>query len=54
MAVTATIKRRLAKRIAQAEVAAVFRQAGIRAAAEMGASVPKVIEALSDEATNAA
>ena len=39
---------------AQAEVAAVFRQAGLRAASEIGASAGKMIEALPDEAEHAA
>jgi hypothetical protein len=39
---------------AQAEVAAVFRQAGWRAATEMGASAGKTIEALPVEAEHAA
>jgi len=38
---------------AQAEVAAVFRQAGLRAATEMGASPEKIIEALPVEADDA-
>jgi hypothetical protein len=37
----------------QAEVAAVFRQAGLRAASEIGASAEKMIEALPDEAEHA-
>jgi hypothetical protein len=39
---------------AEAEVAAVFRQAGLRAAAEMGASAPKIIAVLPAEAEHAA
>ena len=39
---------------AQAEIAAVFRQAGLRAASEIGASAGKMIEALPDEAEHAA
>ena len=39
---------------AQAEVAAVFRQAGLRAAAEIGASAGKTIETLPIEAEHAA
>ena len=39
---------------AQAEVAAVFRQAGLRAATEMGASTGKMIEALPVGAEHAA
>jgi len=39
---------------AQAEVAAVFRQAGVRAATEMGASAGKMIEAVPFEAEHAA
>ena len=34
----------------QAEVASVFRRAGLRAAAEMGAPAPKIIAALPSEA----
>ena len=41
-------------RHAQAEVAAVFRQAGLRAATEMGASPEKMIAALPVEAGHAA
>jgi len=39
---------------AQAEIAAVFRQAGLRAATEMGAAAGKVIEAIPAEAERAA
>jgi len=39
---------------AQAEVTAVFRQAGLRAATEMGASAGKMIEAVPFEAEHAA
>jgi hypothetical protein len=39
---------------AQAEVAAVFRQAGLRAATEMDASAGKTIEALPIETEHAA
>ncbi len=35
---------------AQAEVASAFRQAGLRAAAEMGAPAPKMIAALPSQA----
>ena len=39
---------------AQAEVAAVFRQAGLRAATEIGASAAKTIEALPVETEHGA